>query len=192
MIVDAVLDQAFLGEGDDLRDRAAFERRLHSARSQLPRVGDEICSLVGRTLDRWQRVGGRIAQGVPSAGADVVADIRSQLGLLVYRGFPGEIPVECLRHYPRYLEAVERRLERLGNDPRRDREKMQQVADLWEECLAYIERARLDGRAAPELEKFRWMIEEFRVSLFAQELKTAGPISRKRLSEQWKKVRRPR
>ncbi|HET6806048.1 MAG TPA: ATP-dependent RNA helicase HrpA [Frateuria sp.] len=103
-------------------------------------------------------------------------DLREQLDALLVPGFARDLPTARLAHYPRYLKAMRLRAERLRQDPARDQQRMLQVLPYWRDYLRH--RA---GDAA-NLEELRWLIEEWRVSLFAQELKTAEPVSAKRLA----------
>jgi ATP-dependent helicase HrpA len=117
-------------------------------------------------------------------------DIRQQLDRLLPSGFLARLPWERLQHLPRYLKAASLRLEKLRADARRDAERAAQVAPLeqaWRREMSA--RARLGG-ASPELEQFGWLLEELRVSLFAQELKTPVPVSAKRLGRLWHSIRK--
>ncbi|OOG63924.1 ATP-dependent RNA helicase HrpA [Rhodanobacter sp. B04] len=104
-------------------------------------------------------------------------DLREQLDALLSSGFLRALPAARLAHYPRYLKAMRLRGERLRQDPAKDQQRMLQVLPYW--------RAYLQHRAAgtPALDELRWLIEEWRVSLFAQELRTAEPVSAKRLAK---------
>ena len=111
------------------------------------------------------------------------ADIRSQLAWLAPAGFLLTTPRERLQEFPRYLKAIEQRLEKLGRDPRRDAQLAAEVAPIE---ARYRERVRAErGMIAPGGDEFRWMIEEFRVSLFAQQLGTRSRISARRLADAW-------
>ena len=103
-------------------------------------------------------------------------DLREQLAMLLAPGFLRELPTARLAHYPRYLKAMRLRAERLRQDPARDQQRMLQVLPYWREYLKH----QSAGHEA--LDELRWLIEEWRVSLFAQELKTAEPVSAKRLA----------
>ena len=103
-------------------------------------------------------------------------DLREQLDALLAPGFARELPTARLAHYPRYLKAMRLRAERLRQDPAKDQQRMLQVLPYWREYL----RHRAGGGEG--LDELRWLIEEWRVSLFAQELKTAEPVSAKRLA----------
>jgi ATP-dependent helicase HrpA len=107
-------------------------------------------------------------------------DLREQLGELVHPGFVREVDKAHLSHYPRYLKAMRLRAERLRQDATRDQARMLTVRGYWREYLKL--RAERGGEDA-ELAELRWLIEELRVSLFAQELKTAEPVSPKKLNK---------
>jgi len=104
---------------------------------------------------------------------------------LVYPGFISRTPWERLEHVPRYLKGYALRLQKYRANAERDQKHALTVARLWND---YEERAKSDreaGRADPKLEEFRWLLEELRVSLFAQELRTPFPVSFKRLQKFW-------
>ncbi|MEO8809546.1 MAG: DUF3418 domain-containing protein, partial [Rhodanobacter sp.] len=106
-------------------------------------------------------------------------DMREQLDALLVAGFLRELPRSRLAHVPRYLKAIRLRGERLRQDPAKDQQRMLQVMPYWRAWLQH----RASGGATGALEQLRWLIEEWRVSLFAQELKTAEPVSAKRLAK---------
>ncbi|MCX7513020.1 ATP-dependent RNA helicase HrpA [Frateuria sp. STR12] len=103
-------------------------------------------------------------------------DLREQLDALLAPGFARELPTARLAHYPRYLKAMRLRAERLRQDPARDQQRMLQVMPYWREYLKH------QAAGSGNLDELRWLVEEWRVSLFAQELKTAEPVSAKRLA----------
>jgi ATP-dependent helicase HrpA len=189
MVIGAVVQETFLWDGVDIRDGATFETRLQAGRGRLEEVGREIGTLLGSIFKLWQEVNSRLLGVASLRGGDSIADLRSQLQGLLYRGFIEDVAVERLRHYPRYLRGILRRLDRLRADPATDTSKLHQVEDLWAQCLQAICSARKTGDVPEDLEAFRWIVEEFRISLFAQELRAAMPVSRKRLQEQWKRVK---
>jgi ATP-dependent helicase HrpA len=110
-------------------------------------------------------------------------DLGEQLDALLTPGFLRELPTSRLAHFPRYVKAMRLRAERLRQDPARDQQRMLQVLPYWREYLNH--RAAGD----PGLDELRWLIEEWRVSLFAQELKTAEPVSPKRLAKALEAIR---
>jgi ATP-dependent helicase HrpA len=105
-------------------------------------------------------------------------DLREQLHELLTPGFLRELPLLRLAQYPRYLRAMRLRAEKLRQDPARDQSRMLQVLPYWREWLA----AKAGGASVESLDTLRWLIEEWRVSQFAQELGTAQPVSPKRLA----------
>ena len=113
---------------------------------------------------------------------ETVEDISFQLSRLMPAGFPRGVPFEYLRQYPRYFRGINHRLERLGGNVGKDHESIRFVREWWRkyEDVKPIERIHL--------EKFRWMLEEYRISLFAQSIGTNMPVSEKRLAKEWESV----
>ena len=163
------------------RDRAAFEAAL-AGRDRLAETLAQLREWVGETLERWQAVQRRLKGPLPPRRLESLRDVQAHLARLVFPGFVRGVPAARLRHYPRYLRAVERRLEKLERDPARDARWLAELRPVWRELLARLP----EDPAAPlpeGLEAARWLAEELRVSLFAQELGTAEPVSLKRLRE---------
>ncbi|MDD3449673.1 MAG: DUF3418 domain-containing protein, partial [Gammaproteobacteria bacterium] len=154
-------------------------------RRHLVEAANRLAAAAGRSLETYHAVAGRLAGEPRPADAAAWADLREQLGFLVYRGFAAVTPAESLRHLPRYLAAMERRLEKRALNPARDDQSMAEIRPLWEAWRRRAEAVAAEGLRDPELSAFRWALEELRVSLFAQELKTAQPVSLKRLRGRW-------
>ena len=114
---------------------------------------------------------------------EACADINAQLDDLIYPGFLADLEPGRLTHYPRYLRAIEERLGQLQQNPHKDQQRMAQVRPWWDRYTAALERGELYDES---LDAFRWLLEEFRVSLFAQRLGTDGKVSEKRLEQSWK------
>ncbi|MGK3986316.1 ATP-dependent RNA helicase HrpA [Sorangium sp. So ce136] len=172
------------------RTRAAFQARLDSGRRSLPGVLGKVAGLardIGVELDRVQAML-RSMTGKPGASRPALDDARTQVELLLPVGLFSRAPLDRLAHLPRYLRAVQIRLERLPNGPQKDQAKAAQVLPFWQDYLKHHQGLRDKGVPAEDLESFRWLIEELRVSLFAPELKAAVPVSTQRLSEQWKRM----
>ncbi|MCP5152277.1 MAG: ATP-dependent RNA helicase HrpA, partial [Chromatiales bacterium] len=187
-LVDAALRLAVGDATAVVRDADAFEHLLARARANLDAGVEEVRALVREILTIHHQV--RSAHGAPElrAPAESLADIDEQLVHLVHRGFLGTVPLAALRDYPRYLRAIETRLTRLGAGGARDGSRLEHVRPLWERYLVRARGHRERGKRDGELERYRWMVEELRVSVFAQELGTAEPISRQRLDAQWSRV----
>jgi ATP-dependent helicase HrpA len=178
----AIADRAFIGEDELPRNEKSFEAAKQRARTRLPAVRDAGCRLFTAIAEEYQRV--TAARGLPQPAADV----RAQLARLIYKGFLGATPWERLHDLPRYLKAAQRRLEKYSENPERDARHAASVAELWKRYEERAARLRRSGEAEPKLEQFRWHMEELRVSLFAQELKTPFPVSYKRLDKLWAEI----
>jgi ATP-dependent helicase HrpA len=172
------------------RTKAEFEARLSAEWKRIGPVMRESGDLIGKILAARHAVALRIADKPPPAWEPVIADLKDQLVRLLPKGFIGSTPWAQLQQFPRYLAAVQMRLEKVrGAGLARDLKLMSELLPLWRR---YTERAGAErpGEAEdPELMRYRWMLEELRVSMFAQELGTAQPVSVKRAMEQWGKVR---
>jgi ATP-dependent helicase HrpA len=161
-----------------------FHARCEAARPRLGLLAQEIARLVGQTLAAWQALQKKLsASGKTHAAA--AADIEAQTQRLIHKTFIIDTPFERLQHFPRYLKAVELRLDKLKADPARDARLLADYQTLWTQYERRATQFARQNRHAPELEQFRWLLEELRVSLFAQELKTPAPVSVKRLQKMW-------
>jgi ATP-dependent helicase HrpA len=135
---------------------------------------------VAKPLAAYHDIAKRLGGKLPLSAIDAVKDIKTQLAHLVYHGFIHDTPDEQIKRLPVYCEAAKSRLEKLVTDAAKDRQRMAEVKPHWNK---YLDKAnKIDNEA---FKQYRWMIEEFRISVFAQELKTAHPISAKRLEKQW-------
>jgi len=171
-------------------DAESFATRCAEAKQRLGLLAQEISRLAERILQDWQT----LQKKLPGfrAHAAAVADIERQVGRLVGKRFIVDTPFERLQHFPRYLQAAVLRLDKLrknGDDgAARDARAQADLAALW---LQYERRAQTlarQGVADPQLEQFRWLLEELRVQLFAQELRTPAPVSVKRLQKMWEGI----
>jgi ATP-dependent helicase HrpA len=154
----------------------------------LNEVADRLAALVTSTFGEWRAVRSGLQKLHSPALLDAVGDINSQLEALLPPDFLESVPRPWLDHLPRYLKAIGKRLERLPANARRDAElaaKVQPFVTAMQALLAQLTRSTLP----PALTQLRWMIEEYRVSLFAQELKTLMKVSDKRLAEQLEAAR---
>ena len=129
-------------------------------------------------------------EDLPAAKFNEAADdVRQQLQELMTDDFLAATPWLWLEHFPRYLKAICQRLEKLRHGGQaRDGQAMQEMAPQLELLYQRTESHRQRGIVDPQLETFRWMLEEFRVSLFAQQLGTSQSVSTRRLEKQWAKV----
>jgi len=187
-LVDAVIDRAFFP--DQLsRDQEAFARALEQGRQAMMSVANKLCAIVKDILAEHHQLNKTLKGNLSPAWLHAVPDIREQLVHLIYPRFIRQTPEEWLREYPRYLKAVNLRLEKLGSGgAARDRAATLEIKPLWDAYLERREKHRQQGIVDAELEQYRWMLEELRVSLFAQTLGTKMPVSVKRLHRQLDQV----
>jgi len=183
--LDAGSGQAGSAEAMPVRDRIAFEAHVAKAKVRLVEVANELCRLTGDMLVHYQALRTRLNDPRFGAWPRAVADVRSHLGVLLAERFIVTTPFERLRNFPRYLQAVGVRLDKLASNPERDANWQQQLTRYWQMYTTRIEQDRLRGVSDPGVEEFRWMLEELRVSLWAQQLKTPHPVSFKRLEKYW-------
>jgi ATP-dependent helicase HrpA len=146
---------------------------------------NEIARLVGQILGEYHALPKKLQALKAHVAAQ--ADMQSQLQSLIHKRFVVETEHGQLAHFPRYLKAMQIRLEKLRADPARDARLMgewQLAAMPWQRAL------KSGAHGDPKMQEFRWMLEELRVSLFAQELKTPMPVSVKRLQKVWESMQR--
>ena len=183
-ILDAALDLAFLGEPLPT-DAQAFARRLDQGRPRLQLLVQQMARLAASILAEWSAAGRKLAAF--KAHAALHADITQQLQQLVGADFM-RLPQPRLAHLPRYLKAVQLRLDKFRADPARDSQRQAEIAPLLARLrrdMQALQPQRAGAAADPRLQELRWMLEELRVALFAQELRTPSPVSVKRIEKAW-------
>ncbi|WP_370670974.1 ATP-dependent RNA helicase HrpA [Hydrogenophaga palleronii] len=179
-ILELALDRAFLG--DPLpTDEAAFKRRVEEGRGRLTLIANEIARSAGTVLTEYAAAARKLKDGKPPA--DVASDITQQLQRLVGKRFLVQTPYAQLQHLPRYLKAVQLRLDKLRADPARDAGKLAELRPQDQRFWRLV--AERKGVQDARLQELRWLLEELRVSFFAQELRTPQPVSLKRLEKCW-------
>ncbi len=185
-IVDLTFERTCLSEPLPTTPEA-FTARCAEGKARLGLIMQEVCRMVGTVLSEWQAVSKKLpAFKVHTAAA---ADIEAQLKRLMSKSFVVDTPFERLQHYPRYLKAIGVRLDKLKANPARDAALMAEYGPLWTNYeRRAIQLAKL-GTPDPQIEQFRWLLEELRVGLFAQELRTPLPVSSKRLQKQWEGIK---
>jgi ATP-dependent helicase HrpA len=165
----------------------AFKARCAEAKSRLGLIMQEICRLVGSVLTEWQAVTKKL--GAFKAYPEVLKDIEAQLKRLLGKRFVTDTPFERLQHFPRYLKAIGVRLDKLKANPARDAQLQAEYTALWSNYERRAIQLAKMGTLDPQVEQFRWLLEELRVGLFAQELRTPVPVSVKRLEKQWEGIK---
>jgi ATP-dependent helicase HrpA len=191
-LVEAIIDRALFGHEGDVRTREQFLARAQLAWKRMNIAANEIGGLVAQILEKYQALNLEVSKVAPPALIGSYQDMRRHLTSLIYNSFVIRTPPPWLEQYPRFLTAIEIRLRKLLNAGlNRDQAAMADIAPLVKQYHDRRDANAKEGIADPELETYRWMLEEVRVQLFAQELKTSIPVSLKRLEAQWAKVKHP-
>ena len=189
-LLDAILDRAFLHGQAAPRNRATFDKMLECGKTRLAAARVEIGETAAVILAAYHEARRILGSESSPVWAEAMADLREQLARLVYPGFLRQTPPEWLPHLPRYLRAMALRLQKIRQAPDKDRQRSAEIVRLSDCCWRQWARNAERELDDPELVRFRWLLEELRVSQFAQELKTIAPVSVKRLEEQWARVRK--
>lgn len=183
-LTQAVCDRAFIGEDDLPRNEKAFKEQIKRARSRLPAVKEALSRYLQETAAAYAELNGKLGKH------PLTHLMRQRLQTLLAAGFATRTPWAQWPRLPIYLKAMTLRLEKYSNNPARDAAReadIQELEQMWQEKTDSLIKQGLpisDGLA-----EFKWMIEELRVSLFAQELKTPYPVSVKRLVKVWEKIK---
>ncbi|MCU0968274.1 MAG: ATP-dependent RNA helicase HrpA [Rubrivivax sp.] len=182
-IVEVAVDRAFLA--DPLpADAASFDARIAEGRSRLTLIAQEVARQAATVLAEHAAATRKLKDSRPPK--ETADDITAQLQRLVPRRFLAATPWTQLQHLPRYLKAVQARLDKLRADPPREAARLAELRPLEQRWQRRV--AELKGAPDARLDEFRWLLEELRVSLFAQELRTPQPVSVKRLEKAWAQI----
>lgn len=179
-LTQAVCDRAFIGEDDLPRNEKAFKEQIKRARSRLPAVKEALSRYLQETAAAYAELNGKLGKH------PLTHLMRQRLQTLLAAGFATRTPWAQWPRLPIYLKAMTLRLEKYSSNPARDAAReadIRELEQMWQEKTDSLIKQGLpisDGLAG-----FKWMIEELRVSLFAQELKTPYPVSVKRLVKKW-------
>jgi ATP-dependent helicase HrpA len=185
-ITGRVIDELFLFE--PVHNQEDFEARLEAGRSRMVETAEKLCGLLSDALDAYREVKKKIKKPAMNQ-LDTVTDIQNQLADLFPKGFVDSVELQWLQQYPRYLNAIDKRFEKAATDHLRDRKLRLSFADLWDEYSKRHESLQKQHIDSAQLKHYRWMLEEYRVSLFAQELGTKFPVSEKRLKKYWNEMK---
>ncbi|MBE9610342.1 ATP-dependent RNA helicase HrpA [Chitinilyticum piscinae] len=184
-ITACICNRAFLGEDEPPRRKKEFDEQKSRAKVRLPSVRDAALRALTEVAAEYTSVCGVIAKaGVLSQ------ELKNQLSLLIYPGFMQRTDWEQLPRLPLYLKAMRVRLEKRTANPARDAQRGAEIHELWQRWEGELAKWQREGRDTAPLLPFRWMIEELRISLFAQELRTPYPVSMKRLNKLWDELTR--
>ena len=180
-----IADRAFIGEDDLPRTNDDFMKLKARARTRLPAVTQAVARQVQAIATEYQLLVNQQAK-MPATVNRLKRDVEQQIYLLVYKGCFSQTPWEHLQHISRYLKALRLRIEKHPANPDRDGKNAASVGQIWQKWQDKVSALQQAHHDIPQaLQDFRWLIEELRVSLFAQELKTPFPVSIKRLEKTW-------
>ncbi len=185
-----IADRAFVADRPLVRSADDFAIRQKLGKRDIVPAVQAVANLTGPLFAAYHQARLALEKTTHSQAKYAADDVAEQLARLVPLNFLTHTPWPWLQQFARYLKAIAQRLEKVNAGAReRDRELSAQVAPRWKQFLARREQHERQGIVDPELELYRWMLEEFRVSLFAQQLGTSITVSAKRLDAQWAKVR---
>ncbi|MFK7642358.1 ATP-dependent RNA helicase HrpA [Neisseria oralis] len=183
-LTQAVCDRAFIGEDELPRNEKAFKEQIKRARSRLPAVKEALSRYLQETAAAYAELNGKLGKH------PLTHLLRQRLQTLLAAGFATRTPWAQWPRLPIYLKAMTLRLEKYSGNPARDAAReadIQELEQMWQEKTDCLVKQGLP--VSDDLAAFKWMIEELRVSLFAQELKTPYPVSVKRLLKVWEGVK---
>jgi ATP-dependent helicase HrpA len=182
-IIDVAIDRAFLQEPLPT-DEFAFKKRLEEGRGRLTLIANEVARLASTILVEYAGAARKIKD--TKIQPDAVQDAAQQLQRLVGKRFIADAPWTQLQHFARYLKAIVLRLDKLRADPVRDAAKLAELKPQDQRYWRLV--AERKGVVDDRMLEFRWLLEELRVSFFAQELRTPQPVSVKRLDKAWSQL----
>ena len=183
-LTQAVCDRAFIGEDELPRNEKAFKEQIKRARSRLPAVKEALSRYLQETAAAYAELNGKLGKH------PLTHLLRLRLQTLLAAGFATRTPWAQWPRLPIYLKAMTLRLEKYSGNPARDAAReadIQELEQMWQEKTDSL--IKQGQPVSDDLAAFKWMIEELRVSLFTQELKTPYPVSVKRLVKEWEKVK---
>nr|WP_308073731.1 DUF3418 domain-containing protein [Neisseria polysaccharea] len=182
-LTQAVCNRAFIGEDELPRNEKAFKEQIKRARSRLPAVKEALSRYLQETVAAYAELNGKLGKH------PLTHLLRLRLQTLLAAGFANRTPWAQWPRLPIYLKAMTLRLEKYSGNPARDAAReadIQELEQMWQEKTDSLIKQGLP--VSDDLAAFKWMIEELRVSLFAQELKTPYPVSVKRLLKEWESL----
>lgn len=185
-LVALIVDLTFVEGLPEVRDESSFKARIEERRGELMALTNEATVLLGKILSQYQQVRKALSAATQINWMLSVSDMNQQLDRLVFQGFLQHTPYQQLKQLPRYLKALAMRIEKLQHAASRDQQLVREMQSLFQQWQTRDEKYRESGKIDERVEEMRWQFEELRVSLFAQELGTAYPVSLKRIEKRWK------
>ncbi|WP_428034441.1 ATP-dependent RNA helicase HrpA [Amphritea sp.] len=180
----------FLSEDETIRSEKVFTDRLNRYRSEYCQQAEQRALLLEDIAKQYHGIQKQLSGSVNLQAVTILNDIRQQLEALVYKDFMLEVPGLQLQEYPRYLKGIELRLEKYQRELPRQRLLSEQLQQLVRQYRDQLELDNKHNRYSDALNEYRWMLEEYRISLFAQQLGTRTTVSEKRLKQLWQQIER--
>ena len=192
----ALQDQCVAQAADQLMDlsqglpksQGDFEARLLAAKQELTDKVAELNTFVLQCATLYHQIQKQLKGKIQLADAPILNDVKHQLGQLFDGEFIAKTRWERLQHFPRYLKAITLRLEKFRRNLNQERFHSEQLQNYWSEYASKRASYEKQGNFDQRLEDYRWLLEEYRVSLFAQQLGTQTTVSEKRLKQFWRDI----
>lgn len=184
-LIQRLIDQLFTQHkaGSSAEFNAVIEKNRANMNAELKVIRKQLSDI----LDIYQSLQKQLKRP-PLHWLDAMSDVQDQLNHLLHKNFIATTKQENFIHLERYLKAIEKRLEKIQDNPARDRKARIEISSLWSDYKKRAETLAKQQHHSSQLEGYRWMLEEYRISLFAQEMKTLMPVSAKRLKKAWSEI----
>ncbi len=187
-IINLALEDTFLYEDRTIRKKDRFYATLSQDKQNLLMNAEKICVLLETILEKQVQVLSRLSDSDILKYVDAIVDIEDQMDYLIFNGFIDDVPYKYLVQYPRYLDSILKRIEKLEGGQEKDRQNTLLIEEHWNRIKKLVDNAYESDCFTTSLDNYRWMIEELRISLFTQELRTKVPVSIKRMDKIWNKL----
>ncbi len=183
--VNQIIDEVFLFEQKAIRKQEDFFAKFEQGRGRIFLQAEKLSVLLNLIFENYNRINIALAELNYQLFDFAIDDINEQLAYLFYNGFIEDITFHELSQYPRYLESIWKRLEKLEYSLGKDKKYTEEIKPHWNRIKQLVDNAYNTGEYSPILNEYRWLMEEWRISLFTQELKTQLPVSLKRMDKKW-------
>lgn len=189
-IVNLAVDETFLYEDEPIRKQDCFYATLSENKQNLLMNAEKACVLLETILDKQVKILSRLSDSDIMKHIGAISDIEDQMDYLIFNGFINDVPYKHLQQYPRYLDSILKRIEKLEHGQEKDQQNVLLIQEHWNRIKKLVDNAYETDCFSTSLDGYRWMIEELRISLFTQELKTKIPVSIKRMDKMWEKYQK--
>ena len=184
-IVNNVIDESFLFESRVIRQAEKFKAALAHGKQRLLLNAEQLSRLLETILKKYNQLMTSMQDDEIAVHQHAVSDIEDQLEYLFYDGFIDDTTLGRLQEYPRYLDSIAKRLDKLCFAVEKDKKNTALIAQHWHRIKQLVDNAYETGDYPDILDEYRWLMEEWRISLYSQEIKTRLPVSLKRMDKKW-------